>query len=186
MLDVHGSFHECVTLVKQLIVPPRCGLKLRCNHAHAGFDQRQLWAIIEKKMDSWAKNTPYRRLNAVVSIYSVKVRNLPREEGWEAKEVDPVMSISLNPLNSEEIVPLFHSLFALFERTFFDTTCLQLWIDDDLAEAEVLLPLVDSFQGFVNLEKLNVGNDSLPKLLFPLLQYADSVLFPHVKILMFL
>ena len=42
MLSVGGPFHECVTLVKHLIMPPRCGLRLRCDDAQLGFDQRQL------------------------------------------------------------------------------------------------------------------------------------------------
>ena len=52
MLTVHGSLHECATLVEQLIMPPCCGLDLRCDHAHLGFDQRQLWTIIKKKRRS--------------------------------------------------------------------------------------------------------------------------------------
>ena len=39
------------TSVKHLIMPPCCGLDLRCDHAHLGFDQRQLWTIIKKKED---------------------------------------------------------------------------------------------------------------------------------------
>jgi hypothetical protein len=136
LLYVNGSFHECVTLVKHLIVPPRCGLRLICYHAHLGFDQRQLWAIIEKKIDSWAKNTPYRRLHAVMSTGFVYIRNLLRDDGWESKEVDPVMSISVALSNFQETVPLFHSLFSLFEPTFFNTTCLHLRIYDDPVGAE--------------------------------------------------
>ena len=49
MLSVDGPFHESVTLVDHLIVPPRCGLRLRCYDAHLGFDQQRLWANIEKK-----------------------------------------------------------------------------------------------------------------------------------------
>jgi hypothetical protein len=184
MLFVGGSLHECVTLVKHLIVSPRCGLHLNCYHAHLGFDQRQLWAIIEKKIDSWAKNT-YRRLNAVADTSFVDIGNLPREdEGRESKEVDPDMSISLALLNPQETVPLFHSLFALFERTFFDTTCLHLWIDDP-AGAEAFMPSVDNFRGFVNLEELIVANDSVLEILFPLLQHANSVLLPAMKSIYF-
>jgi hypothetical protein len=198
MLSVDSTLHECVTLVKHLIVPPRCGLSLRCDHAYLGSDQRQLWAIIEKKMDSWAKNASYRRLDALASTSFVQIGNLPREdEGWESKEVDPVMSIALTLPNSEETIPVFHSLFALFERTFFDTICLELWIyhnaaqeeglfyHDPPVQAEAFLPLVDMLRGFVNLEKLNVGYHSLPKLLFSLLQQANSVLLPKIKTLFF-
>ena len=67
-------------------------------------------------------------------------------------------------------------LFALFERTFFDTS-------HDPAGVEASLPLVDGFRGFVNLEE--VGYNSLPKLLFPLLQRANSVLLPAIKSLYF-
>ena len=186
MLSLNGPLHECVILVKHLIVRPCCGLTLLCDHVQLGFDQRQLWAIIEKKINSWAKNAPYRRLNAVASDGFASIGNLPREgDGWESKEVDPAITISLGLLYSQEAVPLFHSLFALFERSFLYTTSLQLWISHDPAGAEVFLPLVDNFRGFVNLEKLMVGNDSLPKLLFPLLQHANSVLLPAIKSLFF-
>ena len=77
-----------------------------------------------------------------------------------------------------------HLLDALFEWTFFDTTYLQLWINHDHG-AEAFLPIVDSFRGFVNLEKLSVVNDSLLKLLFPLLQQGNPVLLPALKSLCF-
>ena len=183
LLYVNGPLHECVTLVKHLIVPPRCGLHLKCDNTHLGFDQRQLWAIIKKKIDSWAKNAPYRRLNVVAGSGFIDIGNLPREDdGWGSEEVDPIMSISLYLSTLEEAVPLFHSLFALFERTFFDTKCLHLWIDD---EAEAFTPSFDSLRDFVNLDKLIVGNDSLLKILFPFLQHANSVLLPTIKTLHF-
>ena len=188
MLVVDGPLHECVMLVEHLIVPPRCGLSLHCDPAHVGFDQRRLWAIIKKKIGSWAKNTPYRRLNAQAGTNYFDIGNIPREDqGWESKEVDPIVSISLHLSNFEETVPLFHSLFALFERTFFDTTCLRLWINQDTAVAESFTDssLVDNFRGFVNLEKLIVGDDSLPRVLFPLLQHANPVLLPTLKSLYF-
>jgi hypothetical protein len=184
MLTVNGSLHECVTLVKHLIVPPRCGLKLVCGHVHLGFDQQQLWAIIKKKIDSWATNAPYRRLRAWAHNVYVDIKNLPYEDdGWKSKEVDPTISIKLYLLYSRETASLFHSLFALFERTFLYTTSLQLWIS--LYRAEDFLPLVDTFRGFVNLEKLVVGKDSVPIILFPLLQHANSVLLPAMKSMVF-
>ena len=131
MLLVIGPFHECVTLVKHLIVPPRCDLDLTCNDTNLGFDQRQLWAIIEKKIDSWAKNAPYRRLKAVTGTFFVDIGNLPRgDDRWDSEEVpvDPTMPITLYLSNPQKTASLFHSLFALFEQTFFGTTCLHLWI----------------------------------------------------------
>ena len=182
MLSVIGPLHECVSLVKHLIVPPCCGLSLLCNHAQLGFDQQQLWAIIEKKMNSWAKNAPYCRLYATMTADFASIGNIPRLVfKRKSKEMDPPITISLSLSNSEETVPLFHSLFALFERSFLCTTSLQLWISHNPAGAEAFLPLVDNFRGFVNLKKLKVGNNTLPKLLFPLLQHADSVLLPAVK-----
>ena len=118
MLEVEGPLHECVTLVKHLIVPLRCGLDLTCHGTHQGFDQRQLWTIIEKKIDSWAKS-PYRRLNVTASSGFVNVGNLPRED--ISKEVDTALSISLELSNVDETASLFHSLFSLFKRTFFNT-----------------------------------------------------------------
>ena len=185
MLMVEGPFHECVALVKHLILPPRCGLSLRCEDAHVGSDQRQLWAIIEKRIGSWAKNVPYRRLNAKAGAGSVDIGNIPRED--DGRDLDPIMSISLYSSNFEETIPLFHSLFALFERTFFTTTILRLWINHDTARAEAFTSssLFDHFRGFANLEKLIVGNDCLPRLLFPFLQSANPVLFPTLKSLYF-
>ena len=198
MLTVDGPFHECVTLVKHLIMPPGCGLRLRCDHAQLGFDQRQLWTIIEKRIDSWSTNASNRHLIATGPYGFVGIRNLLEEDqAWGMKEreywkqqyphlSDPVMSINLHLSNPQETLPLFLSLFALFERTFFDTTYLQLWINHDHG-AEAFLPLIDSFQGFVNLEKLYVVNDSLLRLLFPRLQLqqGNPVLLPALKSLCF-
>ena len=73
-------------------------------------------------------------------------------------------------------------MFALFERTFFDTTYLELCIyyypNDG---AEVFLPLIDCFQGFVNLEKLSLAYDKPTSFLFRLLQQANSVVLPALK-----
>ena len=189
MLSIVGPFDECVTLVKHLILPPRCGLKLKLRRYYrdVGFDQRQLelCAIIEKRIDSWAKNAPNRCLKAVVTIDSIDIENLScKKNELVGKEVDPDLSIFLKLLNLQETVTLFNSLFALFQRTFFTTTCLHLGIEHP-AEAQVLLPLVDSFRDFVNLEKLFVRHDSLSRLLFPLLQQANSVLFPKIKSIFF-
>jgi hypothetical protein len=200
MLSVDGEFNESVTLVEHLIVPPRCGLRVRCHLAHAGVVQRKLWAIIEKTIDSWARNAPNRQLVASSTQGSVYIGNLPslgpgfawgaeaEDYNWHKHLLDPVMTITLSLSNPQDTVPLFLSLFALFERTFFDTTYLRLWIEYELDDgAEVFLPLVDSFRGFVNLEKVYLGYDSLSKFLFPLLQHslANSVLLPALKSLMF-
>ena len=196
MLSLDGPFHECVILVKHLITPPRCGLRLRCDHAQLGFDQRQLWAIIEKKIDSWPTNASNRHLIATVRYDFVGIRNILEDNpAWGSKVreywkqqfpylLDPVMIIKLHLSNSEETFPLFLSMLALFERTFFDTTYLELRINHD-GGAEVFLPLVDSFRGFLNLEKLYVVNESLLKLLFPFLQQGNPVLFPALKSLYF-
>ena len=196
MLYVDGPFHESVTLVKHLIMPPRCGLGLRCDYAQLGFDQQQLWDIIEKKVDSWATNVPNRHLIATGPHGFVRIRNLlhdncgPSARAYWKQQLeypdflDPIVSINLNLSNDQETFPLFISLFALFERTFSDTKYLQLWINHDVG-AEAFLPLVDSFRGFVNLEKLYVVNESLLKLLFPLLQQGNPVLLPALQSLYF-
>ena len=202
MLSIDGPFHECVTLVNHLIMPPRCGLRLRCDHVNLGFDQRPLWAIIKKKIDSYAKNAPNRNLIASSFYSSVTIKNVlhgPFDDssGWatEAREVhnqqyphllDPVLTIKLRLSNPQDSFPLFLSLFALFERTFFDTTYLCLWIYYDVDDgADVFLPLVDSLRVFENLEMLHLVHESLVKLLLPLLQRANSVLFPAVKSIYF-
>ena len=180
MLEVEGPLHECVTLLKHLNVPLRCGLDLTCNDTHLGFDQRQLWTIIEKKIDSWAKN-PYRCLNIVAGSGNVEIGNLPREENlWKSEEVDPTMSISLELSNVEGTVPLFHSLFALFKRTFFDTTSLRIF-DNDPVGTEAVTPSADYFREFVNLEELILRNDYLPRILLPFLHHTNPVLLPALK-----
>ena len=188
MLIVHAPLHECVALLKHLILPPRCGWILSCDHAHEGFDQRQLWAIIEKKIGSWPKNSPHRRINAVAGTSFIDIGNIPREDdGRESKDVDPTISISLYLSDFEETLPLFHSLFALFEPTFFDTKWLHLSINHDPARGEAFsgTVLVDNFRGFVNLEKLIVGNNDSFRLLFPLLNHTIPVLLPRLNSLHF-
>ena len=212
MLSIDGSFHESVTLVDHLIVPPRCGLRLRCYGAHLGFDQQRLWAIIEKKMDSWARNSPNRYLEAsslynwndgskiIIGNFRLPDPSVTYWTSWrtEAKEtaeglyasdngVDPIMTIILRSVENQKAIPLFLSLFALFEWTFFDTTHLKLWIDYDANDGvEVCLPLVDSFRGFVNLEKLSLGYDIPTEFPFLLLQQANSVILPALKSIEFL
>ena len=205
MLSVDGPLHESVILVDHLIVPPRCGLRFCGYDAHiAGLDQRRLWAIIEKKMDLWARNAPNRHLEASNIFYGwddsyhVTIGNLklpfpcggPRTP-WstEAVEVekglctsgsgvDPVLSITLQIADIQMPVPLFLSLFALFEWTFFDTTYLQLRIG---CGPELFLALFDSFRRFVNLETLSLGYYIATDFPFPLLQQTNSVIFPALK-----
>ena len=177
MLEVEGLLHECVALLKHLIVPLCCGLDLTCDGTHQGFDQRQLWTIIEKKIDSWAKN-PYRRLNVTAFSGFVNVGNLPRED--ISKEVDTALSISLELSNVDETASLFHSLFSLFKRTFFDTTSFRIF-DNDRFGTEAVTPSVDNFREFVNLEELFLRKEYLPRILFPFLQHTNPVLLPSIK-----
>ena len=197
MLSLDGSFLESVTLVDHLIVPPHCGLRFCSYNAHMGFGQQRLWAIIEKNLDSWAKNAPNRHLEASVTHgpagFHVAIENRSCGYGvWstEAVEVaggrcssgsgvDPVMSITLGLVDIlvPEPVEIFLSLFALFERTFFDTTYLGLCIHCGSA----FLPIVDSLRGFVNLEKLSLEYDTQTDFPFPLLQQANSVILPALK-----
>ncbi|KAF8232003.1 hypothetical protein L208DRAFT_34627 [Tricholoma matsutake] len=50
MLHIDGVLHESVTLINQLIAPPRCSLRLDCKHARLGEDQPILWSIIRKRL----------------------------------------------------------------------------------------------------------------------------------------
>ena len=201
MLSVGAGFRESVTLVEHLITPPRCGLRLHCEDTHVGFDQRKIWAIIAKKMDSCAKNAPNRYLEAWSTQDAVAIGNLHRvglETAWgtEAEEVahrdkqhihlvDPVITITLHLSNPQDTFPPFLSLFAFFEQTFFDTTHLKLCIQDSELrnESEVFLPLVALFRGFANLEEMYLGNDSLLLKLLPLLQHSlpNSILLPALQ-----
>ena len=188
MLSVDDELRMSVTLVEHLIVPSRCGLRLRCSGVRIGFDQVKLWAIIEKKVDSWAKNVPNRNLKTFSYPTMVAVGNtsVGSRKTWDAEAEaalyrpeqyihlpDPVMAIQLRISNPRESFPLFVSLFALFDRTFFDTTSLSLYINyspNERPGPEVFLPLVDSFRNFVNLEKMYLLCDSVSEILLPLLQ----------------
>ena len=203
MLSVEGTVQDTLSLVEHLIAPPRCGLRLRCSGVHLGYDQRRLWAIIKKHLDSWAKNAPNRHLGAYSTQDVAAVGNLPDvefAEVWDTEAsvaffkqyihlLDPVLSITLYPSNPEDAVPLFLSLFTLFERTFFDTTYFKLCIDYDPDDGlEVFQPLVDNFRGFVNLERLYLKYDSLSTFLFPLLQHylpSNPILLPALQSLSF-
>ena len=200
MLSVEGTISDSVSLVEHLIIPPRCGLRIRLYGVHLGYDQRRLWAIIKKKLDSWANNAPNRQLVAYRTLNVAAVGNMPDfefEDVWdtEAKTYhkqymhlpDPVLSITLGLSDLRDAAPIFLSLFALFERTFFDTTYLMLCVNH--YDRPVLFqPLVDNFQGFVNLERLCLKDDSLSAFLFPLLHHSlpsNSVLLPALQSLYF-
>jgi hypothetical protein len=201
MLSVDGALHGNVTLVEHLIVPPRCGLRLSCDSDQVDFDQRKLWTIIEKKMDSFAKYAPNRRLEAYIAQDRVAVGNLPYfgirdteaeavHYKWHGHLLDPIVTITLRLSNPQDTVPLFISLFTLFERTFLNTTFLKLFVDYEPDDGpEVFLPLVDSFRSFVNLEVMYLGYDSMSKFLYPLLQHSfpnsNSVLLPALQSLLF-
>ena len=129
------------------------------------------------------KNVPYGPLDDNLR-WATGGREIHNQQ--QQHHLDPVLTIRFYLSNFQDGVPLFLSLFALFERTFFETTYLHLWIeDDDADDAEVFLPLLDSFRGFLILEKLVMTREFLVKLLFPLLQGANSVLFPALKSLYF-
>jgi hypothetical protein len=204
MLRVNGVLHESVTLINQLITPPHCGLRVDCKHARLGPDQRILWTIVERKLKFWEKDIPDRRFTADHEQDSVAVGNLENLVGsWEAcsAEVvhdspkfppwprsDPVLTIILRLGNTEDVTPLFLSLFALFDYTFATTTYLMLWIYGDVDNGtEVFLPLVSSFRSFVNLKSLDLLDDS-HSYLFPLLQLSpsNSVLLPTLHTVHFL
>ena len=197
MLSVEDEFREIVTLIEHLIAPPLCGLRLICDDAHVGFDQPKLWAMIEKKIDSWANNAPNRYLAVWITQNTFAFGNLYRgfEIGWdtEAEAIhhkshihlqDPVMTVMLCFSNPQDIFNPLLSLFAMFERTFFDTTHLKLCIDFDTGSTpEIYLPLVDMFRNFVNLKELYLGFDSLMLLFLPLLQRSltNSVFLPSLQ-----
>jgi hypothetical protein len=205
MLGVNGTFHESVTLINQLITAPHCGLRVDCKHASLGPDQRILWAIIERKLKFWEKDIPNRRFTANHKQHSVAIGNLENINNiWEAcsAEVvhysqrfppwprsDPVLTIILRFGNTENVTPLFLSLFALFDYTFATTTYLTLWIDDDVDNGtQIFLPLVSSFRSFVNLKSLDLLHDS-HSYLFPLLQHvspSNSILLPALHTVHFL
>ena len=200
MLSVEGELHETVTLIGQLIISPRCGLRLCCDRAHIGSHQGKLWAIIEKKMDFWETNTPNRRLEVINDKNTITIGNLRNLEciGNTGAEVlrygrdlplDPILGITLRSPNSQEIIPLFLSLFGLFNWTFFTTTFLRLWVDYRAAGGTgIFPPLVNRcLPTFGQLQKLYLKRDS-HSFLFPLLRHASSpgsVLLPLLHTLMF-
>lgn len=138
MLHIDGVLHESVTLINQLIAPPRCGLILILDcHARFGEDQRILWSIIKRELTFWEKDTPARHFTAKQRRNSCEFGNLPvwgaaAEEAVHHKHnilPDPVLIVVLRSPNYEDITPLFLSLFAVFQPTFVTTTYMKLWID---------------------------------------------------------
>ena len=110
---VHRSAisRECyVTLVNHLIVPPRCGLWLHCDHAEVGFDQ-QLLAIIEKRMDSWGKNTPNCHLEAwstegYVGIGNLSLPDLGSGPPWSSEAVEVAKGQSVSGSGVEPVMAI--------------------------------------------------------------------------------
>jgi hypothetical protein len=182
-----------------------CFTRVDCKHACLGPDQQILGAIIERKLKFWEKDIPDRRFTAKHHQHSVSIGNLDTfDSSWEAcsAEVvhhsqkfppwprsDPVLTIILRLGNTEDVTPLFLSLFALFDYTFTTMTYLTLRIDYELDNGtEVFLPLVSSFRSFVNLKLLDLLDDS-HSYLFPLLQHvspSNSVLLPTLHTVHFL
>jgi F-box-like len=201
MLRVSGPLHETVMLIDHLVVPPRSGLRLICNHSQVGVDQRLLCKIIERKLGFWEKDTPDRDFKVILDSHSFVFGNLTHvDTTWEvsAAEIehykqilppDPVFSLILQSENTGDILPLFFLLFPLFKHSFPTTTHLVLWLDYDRDDGtEAFRPLVNTFPSFVNLVSLDLLGDSL-SYLFPLLQHllpSGSVFFPALETLHFL
>ncbi|KAF8815396.1 hypothetical protein BYT27DRAFT_7194397 [Phlegmacium glaucopus] len=199
-LSVEGGFHESVTLINQVITPPRCGLMVRCTHAHFGPEQQTLWAMIDKKLDFWEEwvDPPTRRFEATLNEESLSVGNLRDiNSSWEDDEAqelewngnpppDPFLVVSLCSHKSDELIPLFVSLFGLFEPTFSDTTSLNLSLDyRGVNGLEVFRPLVLHFRSFAELKWLALLNDS-HEFILPLLQRISSpgpVLLPVLELM---
>ncbi|KAF8799987.1 hypothetical protein BYT27DRAFT_7118757 [Phlegmacium glaucopus] len=146
-LSVEGGFRESVTLINQLTTPPRCGLRLGCNSARIGPEQKILWAMIDKKLDFWEDNTPHRRFTANLDKKSFDIGNLEYiNRPWEVSKaeelenkwdlpLDPILTVSLASHNSEYATSLFISLFGLFEQYMS-------------SPGSVLLPVLDTVYFF--------------------------------------
>jgi hypothetical protein len=203
MLRVHGVFHKTITFINQLIMPPRCGLRLDCRDAHPGLDQQILWALVERKLSFWEKDTPNRHfaakhegrsiiignMEAIDAVWRVSAAEVEYYSCWESLPVDPVLTIMLHSWNPADVTSHFLSLFALFECIFVTTTHLKLWIDYDKAgiSPDVFRPLIDRFSFFVDLQSLDLMQDS-HSFFFPFLQHmppSSSVLFPALHTLHF-
>ena len=189
MLSLFDGFRQNVTMIEHLIVP-LSGLRLYCSDAHVGFDQQKLWAIIEKKMDSFANNALNRYLEVWSTHQTLAFGNLPcgLEFRWEKEtefvhpghHLDPVITITLHSKspNPQDTFNPFLSLFAIFERTFSDTTHLKLYIDlEPDSRPEIFLPLADMFRGFINLKELHLGFDSLMLFLLHLQRSLPNTVF---------
>jgi hypothetical protein len=201
MLSVDGPFDASVTLVSQLIIPTRCGLRLRCDRAQFGLYQRRLWGIVEQKIGCWEMGGTYRRrLDAIHREKSITIGMEPNIECvWDTEAQaqyfqrpqppDPVLALQLrNISNPEDTTSLFLSLMNLFERAFGTTIFLRLWIDFRAQNGtEVFTPLVTNFRSLINLESLYLVYDS-HSFLFPILQsisLPDLVLLPALHTLLF-
>ncbi|KAF8806800.1 hypothetical protein BYT27DRAFT_7166964 [Phlegmacium glaucopus] len=199
-LSVEGGFHESVTLINQVITPPRCSLMVRCNHAHFGPEQQILWAMIGKKLDFWEQDVDIRRFIGDLHENSFSIGNL-RDIGssWEENEaeelkymgdppLDPFLAVSLHSHNPDDVTSLFVSLFGLFEPTFSGTIYLDLCLDYRGENGlEIFRPLVEHFRSFVELESLSLVYDS-HEFILPHLQRISSpgsVLLPVIYVVNF-
>jgi hypothetical protein len=167
-----------------------------------GSSQRTLWAILKTKLDSWEKDTPNRRFDAIQRDNSISVgNNRDSTTVWDTeaeaayyetiRHPDPTLAVTLRSPDTQEVLSLFLQLFAIFEPTFPTTRSLKLWIDYPRSDsAEVFLPLIRCFPSFETLCTLYLTSDS-HSFIFPLLQRisessSGSVLLPFLHTIIFI
>lgn len=126
-LVVGGPFHETVTLISCLTLPPRCSFDLFLwSAAVPRSDKRTLATFLERNLSSWETYSPFRALVAHYSVGFISLTNkyitsneedlLTRRCVRPAKD-DPFFKITLSPRTSQDSMSLFLS-FRVFSPTF--------------------------------------------------------------------
>ena len=205
-LVVNGPFHETMTLLSCLTLPPRCSFDLSMSSSVLGPDERTLATLLERHLSSWGQDSPLRALLAYYKpgqiLFTNKHRLLKEEHLLTRRCVplakdDPLFCIELflGPMQDrvQESLRLFFFLFRVYSPTFPTTKILSLGIATNRRELrDPFIRLVhDYFHLFATLHTFEVRG-SPGSLVLPLLQLASSsadeslspnrrMLFPGLK-----
>jgi hypothetical protein len=164
------------------------------------LDGPKLLFFLSKQLGHWPQNCSDRYLQAkVLSGGKIRFGNSMRvgqvsyiTESEEVEEhsrcsKDPILSLVLafDPL--EDSFAFFNQLLELYSSTFSTTTTLELWVDQEFADAAMTsgsFPAFPTFHSFTNVKTLNLLDQSPLYLLALFLQHSslpDHPLFPALE-----
>ena len=188
-LVIDGPFHETVTLISYLSLPPRSSFDLTMWFpAIPGSDERKLATFLKHNLSSWEKDPSFRGFVAHCTAGCTEFTN----KYMTSKEGDPLFRIQLSP-RTHDTPSLFLSLFPVFSSIFPTTKTLIMSINingSDLRDPFLRL-IRDYFHLFATLRTFKVQFGA-GKLLLPLVQLVSSssdeppshncgMLFPELK-----